>query len=75
MGFLNLVKNGQNPSGALEGSTYIITWTCLSKVDLGVGPGGPALPFVREFFFPFVNVYRILLRALLLKYTFFNKHC
>ena len=42
--------------------------------DLGVGPGGSGPPFVREFFF-LVNVCQMVLRALLLKYIFFNKHC
>ena len=36
--------------------------------------GPPYPPFVLHFFFSFVNVCRMVLRALLLQYIFFNKH-
>ena len=45
------------------------------RADLGVGPGGSGPAFCLEIFFSFVNVRRMVLRALLLKYIFFNKHC
>ena len=40
-----------------------------------MGPGGPVLaPFCPVISFSFVNVCKMVLRALLLKYIFFNKH-
>lgn len=44
------------------------------RADLSVGPRGPGPPLLSEFY-SFVNVFRIVLRALLLKYIFCNKHC
>ena len=38
------------------------------------GPREPRPPLLSEFY-SFVNVFRIVLRALLLKYIFCNKHC
>ena len=40
-----------------------------TRADLGVGPGGAGHPFVQDFF-SFVNVCRMVLRALLLQYIF-----
>ena len=44
-------------------------FTINKGADLGVGPGGPCPQFCPEI----VNVCRMVLRALLLKYIFFNK--
>ena len=46
----------------------------MTRADLGVGSGALVPSFVREFF-TFVNVCRMVLRALLLKNIFFNEHC
>ena len=50
-----------------------------SQKDVGVGPG-PALPpppppFCSGIFFSFAIVCLMVLRSLVLKYIFFNKHC
>ena len=45
------------------------------RADLSLGPGGPAPSPLLSEFCSFVNVFRIVLRALLLKYIFCNKHC
>ena len=45
------------------------------RADLRGAQGAPPPPPLLSEFYSFVNVFRIVLRALLLKYIFCNKHC
>ena len=51
----------------------ILIFLASLMVNKGFRDAGP--PFHPEFFFSVVNVRQMVLRALLLKYIFLNKHC